>query len=326
MRIDTAKCERLAKLITEIHIPADQEELTLDLSVLPVSGRADFLFSLVAVCHQTKGLQGQVAGGQRRGWDYLSHALLAAVATDHSLVSPTRLQKLSGVELCEIIRAPDNSAIITDVEGRARLLNNLGEFFVTAGMASINELHTQSGGFLCRVDSGGILQRLASVKAYSDPVRKKSLYFCMLAKNQGLWKFKDPEHLGPPVDYHEIRGHLRLGTVIIEDGSLLEEIRSGKVAEEADIEIRRTIFGAIMEISRMSGETPAALHYFFWNLFRSCCLPFMPHCAGCPDDCQLPERYVLSKGSRRRCSLESVCESRSVKDRIGDYSLNTEFY
>ena len=326
MRIDIAKCERLAKLITEIQIPADQEELTLNLSVIPFSGRADFLFSLVAICHQTKALQGQVAGGHRKGWDYLSHALLAAFANDHSLVSPTRLQKFSAVELWEIIRAPDSSAIITDIEGRAGLLNNLGEFLVTAGMESINELHAQSGGFLHRVDSGGILQRLSLAKAYSDPVRKKSLYLCMLAKNQGLWEFKDPEHLGPPVDYHEIRGHLRLGTIRIEDGSLLEQIRRGEVTEDTDIEIRATIFNAIMEVSKRSGETPAALHYFFWNLFRSCCLPSMPHCAGCPDGCQLPARYRLPKGSQRQCSLESVCDSRSVKDRIVDYPLKTDFY
>lgn len=330
LQVDIAKCTHLAQLIKTLHIPADQEDSTLNLSDLPRSKRADFLFCLVAICHQTtprrgQKLKGYVAGKNRRGWDYLSHALLEAFAADPSLASPGRLKKLSALELAAIIRAPDRSARIAAVKGRAQLLNNLGTFLQDAGMKSVNEIHKASGGFLYRADSGGILQRLSSAHAYSDPVRKKSLYFCMLAKNQKLWKFADPENLGPPVDYHEIRGHLRLGTVRV-GGRLLQQIRIGKVTDDADIKIRKAVFRAIMMVSKYSGVTPAALHYFFWNLFRSCCLRRMPHCACCPKDCQLPARYTFHTVSPRRCSLESVCESRSARVRIRDYSLKTEFY
>jgi hypothetical protein len=328
-QVNVDKCRELAALIRGLPIPPDQEEADLNLSLIPASRRTDFLLSLVAICHQTTPvggpkLEGTVAGAHRRGWDYLSNALLEAVIADNSLVSPTRLKGLTADQLLEIIRRPDITAEIKDIDGRARLLNDLGGLLVQAGMDSVEDLYTLSGGYLLREDSGGILQRLSVAKAYSDPVRKKSLYFCMLAKNQGLWRFRDEEHLSSPVDYHEIRGHLRIGTVRL-DNSVLDHIRSAKVTADMDVAIRGAVASAIDEVATSTGLSAATLHYFFWNLFRSCCLREGAHCDSCPDDCTLPNRYRLGR-SNLACSLSTCCESKTTLDKIVDYSLDTEFY
>ena len=56
-----------------------------------------------------------------------------------------------------------------------------------------------------------LLNTLGNFSAYRDPVRKKSLFFLSLLRNSGLASFSDDGNLGPPVDYHEVRGHLRIG-------------------------------------------------------------------------------------------------------------------
>jgi len=194
------------------------------------------------------------------------------------------------------------------------------------GLESAEDLFCRAKGFLERSDGLGVLQVLSLAKAYSDPVRKKSLFFCALTVNQGLWKFSDLENLGPPVDYHEIRGHLRLGTVEICDPDLLQALTRGTVDEEADIEIRRAVYNAIIAIGRDSGRTPRALHYFFWNLFRSCCKRESPHCRSCGPDCALPDRYRMLRNGELLCQLSEVCASRNASTRIVDYSVPTHYY
>lgn len=59
----------------------------------------------------------------------------------------------------------------------------------------------------------GLYRRLAGIRAYRDPVRKKSSFLLELLRSQCGWQFVDVENLSAPVDYHEVRGHFRLGTV-----------------------------------------------------------------------------------------------------------------
>lgn len=47
-------------------------------------------------------------------------------------------------------------------------------------------------------------------------------------QNAGLWVFADRDKLGAPVDYHEVRGHLRIGTVQIHDEELRTRLVEGR--------------------------------------------------------------------------------------------------
>ena len=90
-------------------------------------------------------------------------------------------------------------------------------------------------------------------------------------RNTGLWTYKDPENLGAPVDYHEVRGDLRIGTINVLDESLKSKLLKGEpVTAEEDIALRGAVFNAIMFLSDETRlRNPSQLHYLFWNVFRN---------------------------------------------------------
>ena len=112
-------------------------------------------------------------------------------------------------------------------------------------------------------------------------------------RNNHHWKYRDSESRGPPVDYHEVRGHLRLGTVQITDPTLLQKVREGQIVTlDEDVVLRRAVYDAILTISDSSGVHNASqLHYLFWNLFRGVCLRQTPECFEVTGTCTLPQRY-----------------------------------
>src|SRR5207247_10978026 len=138
-------------------------------------------------------------------------------------------------------------------------------------------------------------------------------------RNSWLWKYVGDEKVGSPVDYHEVRGHLRIGTVEVADSELRRKLLEGTpVTAEQDVAIRSAVYDAIMLLSELTGlRNPSQLHYLFWNVFRSCCLRDAPHCQGCDPGCTLPDRYThlaVHEGIRR-CPFASVCGSVSTPKR-----------
>jgi hypothetical protein len=182
-------------------------------------------------------------------------------------------------------------------------------------------------GWLSRPDGEGLLNQLAKFSAYRDPVRKKTVFFLALMRNLKLWDIADSNNLAAPVDYHEVRGHLRCGTVEILDPDLATRIRSGVgVSEDEDVAIRGAVSDAIMEISRSTRLSPSSLHYLFWNVFRACCKRDVTHCEGCPVECELPERYAALTLSNRACVFSSVCASRGLSNKLVEHHFRTDFY
>ena len=150
---------------------------------------------------------------------------------------------------------------------------------------------------------------LGQSRAYRDPVKKKSSFLLALMRNSGLWTYADDDKLGPPVDYHEVRGHLRIGTVVITDPNLRAKLLSGTpVTAAEDIAIRRAVYDAIMRLSQPTGlRNPSQLHYLFWNIFRNHCLRESPYCFETVP--ALPERYrhLSASGDNGCCPFSSVC-------------------
>ena len=175
-----------------------------------------------------------------------------------------------------------------------------------------------------------LLCELGHFRAYNDPVRKKAVFFLALMRNYGIWKYRDDSSLGPPVDYHEVRGHLRIGTVRIESAELLRKVRHNvEVTLEEDIAIRRAVFNAIMRISQTSGvNNPSKLHYLFWNIFRSICTREAPQCFELDDRCDLPDQYmrIILDTACARCPFASICKSAGVQNPICEHSVDTDYY
>jgi hypothetical protein len=326
-------CRRLASLVRSRPIPIDREDS--DLRGFTRQEVGNFYLFLVAICHQTSPrgkppLEGVVEGIHRRGWDYLTAKFEAACRADRELLMPVRWAGMTGAELATIYRDPALGERLTEPDGRSALVRDLGCVMKANDWPCLEDLYELAAG---RVASGtpNLFGLLAQFRAYRDPVRKKSCFLLSLMRNTGLWQYTDDALLGPPVDYHEVRGHLRIGTVKVNDANLRRKLLKGlPVTADEDLAIRGAVYDAIMLISDLTGlRNPSQLHYLFWNVLRACCRHESPHCHGCPPDCSLPERYVplaMHLDGGRRCPFSEVCASADLSPRFYEHVFDTDYY
>jgi len=331
IEINTRVCQRIASLLRSRFIPVDREDS--DLSGFSREQVGNFYLFLVSICHQTSphgkpALEGLVEGVYKRGWDYLSAKLEATARSSPELLTPIRWSGVTDTELSCLFRDPQLGDRLTDPTNRAGLVRNLGQVMLSKRWRSAEDIYRLSEGRV--VD---LTNLLAQFKAYRDPVKKKSYFFLSLMRNTGLWHYVDEDHLGPPVDYHEVRGHLRLGTVTVNDESLRQKLfKNLPVTSDEDIAIRQSVHDAIMLISELTElRNPSQLHYLFWNVFRSCCSRDSQHCQGCPPDCTLPERYVhlaIHPDGQRRCPFSEICASTcgTAHQKYYEHVFETDYY
>jgi hypothetical protein len=236
---------------------------------------------------------------------------------------------VSSERLLKLFADPGLGNRLTAVEGRASLIRDLGTRMTDAGWEWADQLYNACAG---RIATGtpNLLAELRRFRAYSDPVEKKSLFFLALMRNVGVWKYPDDEHLSPPVDYHEVRGHLRLGTVRVEDPRLWRMIESERAVTAADdAALRLAVRDAICLLARLTANTPAQMHYLFWNVFRACCGREQTHCSNCPPGCSLPSRYRKlgeTSGQPRRCLFAAVCRSAESPRKVLEHVFETDYY
>ncbi len=331
VEVDRSRCGALAARIRALPVPDDREGT-------PLAGVAsehvdDFYLSLVAICHQTspRGLPplvGDVDGQHLRGWDYLAARWAEVVRRRPNLLTPRGWRDVDEKLVRAAFADAKHGERLTDPAGRAALIRDLGSVMMRERWESFRDVYDEGGG---RVLVGnpnlfGLLERFA---AYQDPVRKKSNFLLEIMRNSAGWRYQDEENLGPPVDYHEVRGHLRIGTVIVRDGALLEKLRGGvPVSASDDVALRRATYDAVILVSELSEIRDASrLHYLFWNIFRSDCTREAPHCHACPPSCPLPTRYVFANpDGRRHCPFATVCSSACAPTKLQEHVLVTELY
>jgi hypothetical protein len=335
VEVNVESCERLALIIKNQSIPLDKEETSL-----PGFSRnevGNFYLCLVAICHQTSPrgrppLEGTVHGEYKRGWDYLSARLEEVCRSNSTFLTPARWSEITGDDLVALFRDARFGARLTEPGRRAALIRDLGRVMLERGWEWAEELYRLSDARVATAHPN-LIELLAGFRAYRDPVKKKSYFFLSLMRNAGLWQYVDEELLGPPVDYHEMRGHLRLGTVVVNDEDLRRKLFEGTpVTAAEDVALRQSVHDAIMLISELTGlRNPSRLHYLFWNVFRSCCSRESPHCLGCPPDCPLPERYVhlaIHADGRRSCPFAEMCAGTCATTHKSYYEhvFRTDYY
>ena len=331
--VNIEACRILAGLLSSQSIPAPREDSSLpSLSPKQVG---NFYLLLVAICYQTSPrgkppLEGDVEGRHLRGWDYLSAKLEAAARNDPGVLSPISWARITGKEVRDLFRDVALGDRLSDPARRALLIRDLGQQMLGHSWDWAAQLYDACGGRIA-IGNPNLLSSLSQFRAYDDPVRKKSFFLLELMQNADLWKYADPANLGAPIDYHEVRGHLRIGTVEVRDPDLLAKIKEGEdVTPEQDIAIRQAVFQALMLVSEYSGvQNPGKLHYLFWNVFRSCCTRENPHCDRCPPTCLLPDRYVplaLFAGGARRCPFSTVCSSAGQEPKLIEHTIETDYY
>jgi hypothetical protein len=329
--VDSAACARVAALLSQRPIPRPAEEIgPPDLGRLETG---NYYLLLVSICHQTSPrglppLEGRVRGVHYKGWDYLSAKLVAAARQSAAILQPDAWAKLTARDLQLLFRDDELGDRLSDRAGRARLVRDLGRRMAANGWQWFDDLYAASDRRIS--GDGGLLRLLREFRAYRDPINKKSYLLLALMQYAGLWTYDDEQELGPPVDYHEIRGHLRIGTVHVLDVDLRQKLlHQILVTETEDLAIRGAVRDAIISIARMVSVTPMVLHYLFWNVLRSCCTHTSPHCEACPNNCPLPRRYVplaIHESGPRRCPFSPVCASAHTITRLQEHVFDTDYY
>lgn len=326
--IDSKKCIKIARHIAECGgVPPDRED-PMPCS-FPDAVKHNAWFTIVGINQQTTpvvglALKGTINGEKRYGWDYLLQKAIAVSNENPGMFTAEWLTAVTADSLRALYYDVEEGDTLNQAEIRAMLLNDMGEFLKRNAWESVHEAYLASGGYLVRSDGKGILQALTGAKAYQDPVQKKAFYFLAIMKNEGLWQYKDILNLGPPVNYHEQRLHLRLGTVKIIDAEFERKIRMREnITDQEDIEIRFAVRRAIEFIAQLLDATPSSLHYYLWNYGRNDCSRDKPHCESCGKGCKLPERYRIL--GIDRCVFASVCQSArlSVKNMPIEPRLDT---
>jgi hypothetical protein len=322
VQLDSALCDRIARTLIDLGLPEPVEpwglmaqDVAYDLATLNLA--------MVAVCHQTQRLVGEVNGRNLRGWDYLQSRFQSWAAEDKSRVEAGRLAAFTSTDLKAVLNCCDQQLSDADLAERAILVSDCGATLGRQGLHSLSDLYDHCGAI--GADVFDLLSALREFRAFKDPVQKKSLYLLGLNGSTCGWKYRNPQMLDPPVDYHEVRGHLRLGTVRIVDDALREAVTKGNpVDETADVEIRTAVTQAIRRISESSGFAPMQLHYAFWNLFRGICLRQRPVCVGALQG-RLPASYShLVKGDS--CCFTGYCSSANSANAVDEHRFATNWY
>lgn len=332
--INFEACMSIASFLERHFIPSEEEDTAPSEFTREQTG--NFYLFTVAICHQTSPsghspLEGIVGSEHKRGWDYLSARLEERFRLDPQLFAPFRWVEMTAADMRALLADQTFGDRITEPDHRAMLVRDIGRVMHSHGWQSAEDLYQLADGQIAN-GTPNLLELLHSFAAYQDPVKKKSYFFLMLMRNVAKWGYRDAYNLGPPVDYHEMRGHLRLGTVIVKDPVLREKLLNRvPVSKADDVALRRAVHDAIMQIAEFAPSTTSSqLHYLFWNVFRSCCPRQSPHCNGCPSDCELPERYVhlaTSPAGKRRCPFSfmcgSACESHTL---LQEHVFKTDYY
>lgn len=326
--VNLEKCQDVCRRLAEFSIPIDHEDVLPSRLTSPLIG--NLFFFAVAICHQTQNLRGDVDGVELRGWDYLYRKLMHQAEIFPSVLDPEEWIECSEEWLTKNLAINRMESESFNLQQRAGLIRNLGANLLGNGWKNIDQLHSHCKGIVAN-GNPSLLSCLNKFWAYDDPISKKSFFFLGLMSNSGLWNYSDPNNIGPPVDYHEVRGHLRLGTVLITN-SLLEDklIKSLPVEREDDLEIRSRVYEAIINISTYFPQnSPMQFHYLFWNLFRNICTRNAPRCFN-QTSIVLPTQYIHfaipSKSGRMNCPFFDICPSASEQNRYLEHQYLNHWY
>ena len=330
---DDSKIAGLVELIKRSKVPQEPESTTHSFQWTgDLHSLANSYFAIVAICHQTtpigeRRLEGHINGTTKYGWDYLKEKFLTVALRYSKWASCDYWQNITPVELSELYNDEICGKTLNRVSERTFLLNDLGNLLKVYGYTNIADAfakyHHVLGGEL------GFLNFLKMFEAYKDPVMKKSLFFVSLMLNECQWSVQDLALLSSPIDYHELRGHLRIGTLVLQDKDFAIKVQNGLViTEEEDIELRTKVQVINDKIAQQAGLSSSRIHYLFWNIFRNCCPreSSKTHCTQCGSTCTLIPEYKAMLTYESQCLFAGICDSANKHDKVIEPAYKGHYY
>ena len=308
--VNSNQCASLAKRLNGIVIkPAKTLKVE---SSGDRENAARLLFYYMAICHDTRDLEGSLDGVHRRGSDYLYYAIKRQWDQNPDFFSPSSMTDLSIQKFLSWLSPNGNpkNCLIKRAEERVRLLRDCGAKLLQYYGGRVTTIFDKSAGYLLRSDGKGLVDLLQIFEAYSDPLRKKIMVLLFLFYVEGLLQVKDPENLALGIDYHLQRIALRSGIIDLESPKLAQKLKLRRfVSKTEESEIRLTCLKAYNFITKFSGIYPLDLDALFWQIGRNCChYEHPPFCGGRPcvrRDCTLFRDVKYSCPGT--CLFDGVC-------------------
>ena len=313
VRINEEKIDAIVSALSGITLPPPAED---ELKQFPICSDklklANAYLGIVAICHQTspigeRPLEGIVDGTYVQGWNYLRSKFLAKASEDEKWTSFKFWEKLTPGSLSDLFTDGIYGRTLNRINERTYLLNELGKRLSIAGHKTIEEVYAAKRKIIG--SETGLIVYLSTFSAYSDPVGKKSHFFLSLAQSECGWTFIDEDSLLSPVDYHELRGHLRIGTVHFDSVDLTQKISDGiPLSEDEDAPLREKVQETNERISEKMFISGSTLHYFLWNFFRKCCKRGNANCEDC-GLANMPRPYADLFAKRKTCMFRGICDN-----------------
>jgi sugar/nucleoside kinase (ribokinase family) len=224
------------------------------------------------------------ADGKRfKGSDFVWQAFTRAAASDSTLLDPVRLAS-EPLLFDQICVANDGECPIPDSGAHRALQQGYGEALrkIDGGISTLVDQANQSDK-----PAATLLASLRLIPGYAeDPLAKKAILLVLILANrpEALLDLRDPESLGPIVDYHLMRGCLRTGCVTIIDPDLLARMEARAWISAGDeAAVRAACFDALGALGAASGLSVAQIDGFFFVNGRKRCLETeAPTCHVCP--------------------------------------------
>lgn len=326
--VNEAQCRAIAERLRQQTIWAD-EFLFVASTPQECRREANYWTFIIAICQHTKSLQGIIDGKWGRGWDYLvrsSRRVIDEIASAEAMASINSDRLRAILSDCY----DPESSTLDRIDERLDQLHTVAAALLQNYGGEAMNLYCRAGGRLR--GPGGIMERLAHLPPFSDPLEKKAHLLVGQLDAAGVWPLEDPENLKVCMDYHAMRVALRTGIVEVTDPGLRLALKEkAEVSDEINHHVRQVVSDACDRVIAYSSVSVFEFDKWIWHLGRSCC--FYDHEPICgPRTCHKMDicSYIkaVDYACPGRCSLDGVCRG-SQDDFYKAYwetNVYTEYY
>jgi hypothetical protein len=218
-----------------------------------------------------------------KGSAYLFRAFRRPLESDPDFYTPQRQAVLTRTDMVKLFKADDGSDPMPALDLHLEMAQRYGADMLALGKTPQQILASAQRSSM---PLHALLEELDKISGYKeDPLRKKSnlLALVLNQRPEHFLRFGDGEAVPPVIDYHTMRGCLRMGLIDLLDEGLKEKIAARKiVTADEEWAIRYACYLAVEEVVRVSGKSLGAVDWFFFAYSRQHCPEMtLPVCAEC---------------------------------------------
>ncbi len=226
-----------------------------------------------------------IDGVNQKGSDYLWQAYLRPLEDDPQFFTAERQANLTRAEILNLFRADDGSDPMPALDLHLAQAHQYGGDMLALELTPQKIVEQAQSSPTPLKTFFELLDHIGGYK--EDPLRKKSglLAFILNQRPEVFLPFAEDEEVTPVIDYHAMRGCLRIGLAEVVDGALKEKLISRKVLFPSEEQaIRYAAYESINQVAIKSGKSMGAVDWFFFNSRKRCPEMTEPDCQHCQLD------------------------------------------